>query len=84
MNVIGHGAYGKVFKAKHYAGDQVFALKAINKDILIEEDELASVALEKEILSHGKKVRSLMALIDLFMFVACFLLMKYPESKFSY
>ena len=56
INVLGHGAYGKVFKVKHVVTGKVYALKAINKDMLLETDEIGTVALEKSILSLATKV----------------------------
>ena len=59
LNVLGQGAYGKVFKVKHKTTSSIFALKAINKDTVLEIDEIGIVALEKEILGLGTKVMCL-------------------------
>lgn len=50
LMVLGRGAFGKVFLAKLPLNDQLYAIKAIRKDILIEMDQVESTLLEKDIM----------------------------------
>lgn len=47
---IGKGAFGKVFLAKVKNGEQLYAVKTIRKDVLIQTDQIASTVLEKDIM----------------------------------
>ena len=49
--VLGQGAYGKVFKVEHKHTRQVFALKAISKELIIEGDDVDIILREKNILA---------------------------------
>jgi len=48
--VIGKGSFGKVFLVEKKSDHNIFAMKSIRKDILIQNDQLESTKLEKEIL----------------------------------
>jgi RAC serine/threonine-protein kinase len=50
LMVLGRGAFGKVFLAELHTTKQLFAVKSIRKDILIEMDQIQSTLLEKEIM----------------------------------
>jgi serine/threonine protein kinase len=50
LMVLGRGAFGKVFLAELKTTKQLFAVKSIRKDILIEMDQIESTLLEKEIM----------------------------------
>ena len=53
MLVLGRGAFGKVYLAKFTddQGEEIhYAIKQIRKDILLEEDKVENVAMEKKIL----------------------------------
>ena len=50
LMVLGRGAFGKVFLAELKKTKQLFAVKSIRKDILIEMDQVTSTLLEKEIM----------------------------------
>ena len=47
---LGKGTFGKVYLSTLPGTDQQYAIKAIRKDVLIEYDQVTSVALEKDIL----------------------------------
>lgn len=36
MKVVGRGSYGKVYMCKHKSSGEIFALKALKKDVLVE------------------------------------------------
>jgi len=47
---LGKGTFGRVFLAELPSTKQLFAIKAIRKDVLIEYDQITSTLLEKDIL----------------------------------
>ena len=47
---LGKGTFGRVFLAELPSSGQLFAIKAIRKDVLIEYDQITSTLLEKDIL----------------------------------
>ena len=47
---LGKGTFGRVFLAELPSTKQLFAIKAIRKDVLLEYDQIASTLLEKDIL----------------------------------
>lgn len=48
--VLGRGAFGKVFLGELNVNKQLYAIKSIRKDILIEMDQIESTLLEKDIM----------------------------------
>lgn len=48
--VIGRGSFGKVFLVQKKNTGQVFAMKSLRKDVIIEYDQVESTKLEKDIL----------------------------------
>ena len=50
LMVLGRGAFGKVFLAELRFNKQLYAIKSIRKDILIEMDQVESTLLEKDIM----------------------------------
>lgn len=50
VKMIGKGTFGKVFLVQHSKNKKFYAMKTLRKDIIIENDNLDSIKLEKEIL----------------------------------
>ena len=50
ISQLGRGTFGRVYLAKLSTNGQLYAIKAIRKDVLIEYDQIQSVLLEKDIL----------------------------------
>ena len=50
MNIVGKGTFGKVFQCQHLPSGTIYAMKCIRKDVVLENDSLESLKLEKEIL----------------------------------
>jgi serine/threonine protein kinase len=48
--VIGRGSFGKVFLVEKKGGKEVYAMKSLRKDVIIDYDQVESTKLEKEIL----------------------------------
>jgi serine/threonine protein kinase len=52
LKVIGRGSFGKVCLVEYLPTNEIFAMKSLKKDILIEEEQIESTLLEKEILQN--------------------------------
>lgn len=48
--VLGKGTFGKVFLAEFEQNKQLYAIKVIRKDILIEYNQIKNTKLEKDIM----------------------------------
>ncbi|CDW73477.1 UNKNOWN [Stylonychia lemnae] len=51
--VIGRGSFGKVFLVEKKNTSEVFAMKSLRKDVIIDYDQVESTKLEKEILMQA-------------------------------
>ncbi len=49
-SVIGRGSFGKVFLVVKRGTQDVYAMKSLRKDVIIEYDQVQSTKLEKDIL----------------------------------
>ena len=49
-SVIGRGSFGKVFLVQKRGTNNVYAMKSLRKDVIIEYDQIESTKLEKDIL----------------------------------
>ena len=52
LKVLGRGSFGKVCLVEYIPTKEIFAMKGLKKDLLIEEDQIESTILEKEILQN--------------------------------
>ena len=50
LMVIGRGTFGKVFLAEYKETKQLYAIKSIRKDVLIQYDQVDNTILEKDIM----------------------------------
>jgi len=41
MKVVGRGAYGKVYMVMHTKSGQIYAMKSIKKEIVVQSDSVA-------------------------------------------
>ena len=55
ISLLGSGAFGKVYLAEHLKTNQVFAIKAIDKEAIIRGDDIDVTMAERRILSLGNK-----------------------------
>ena len=49
--LIGQGTFGKVFLVEHIATKNLYAMKCIRKDLIIEHNQLDNITMEKNILN---------------------------------
>lgn len=49
-HVLGKGTFGKVYLTQLRTTDDLYAIKSIRKDVLIETDQIESTKLERDIL----------------------------------
>jgi len=49
--MIGKGSFGKVFLVQHKSDGNLYAMKCIRKDVIIEHEQLENIRLEKDILN---------------------------------
>ena len=52
LRIVGKGTFGKVFQCQHTVTGKIYAMKCIRKDVVLENDAMQSLKLEKEILHH--------------------------------
>ena len=52
IKIVGKGTFGKVFQVRHVKSNKIYAMKCIRKDVVIENEQMDSLKLEKEILYH--------------------------------
>jgi hypothetical protein len=50
IKVIGRGAFGKVFLVEFLRNQELFAMKSLKKDVLLDQDQIENTLLEKKIL----------------------------------
>lgn len=50
LKIVGKGTFGKVFQVVHVRTKKVYAMKCIRKDVVIKNESMDSLKLEKEIL----------------------------------
>ena len=48
--MIGKGTFGKVFLVEHATTHKLYAMKCIRKDIILENEQMENIQLEKDIL----------------------------------
>lgn len=52
--MVGKGTFGKVFMVQHIKNKGFYAMKCIRKDVVLENENMDSLKLEKEILYNVK------------------------------
>lgn len=50
VRIVGKGTFGKVFQVKHTKTGKIYAMKCIRKDVVLENEQMDSLKLEKDIL----------------------------------
>lgn len=52
IKVLGRGSFGKVCLVQFFPTKEIYAMKSIKKDVLIEQEQIENTILEKNILQH--------------------------------
>lgn len=50
LKLVGRGTFGKVYLVKNQKNNQVYAMKSIRKDVVIDHEAMESLKVEKLIL----------------------------------
>jgi len=50
LRIVGKGTFGKVYQVRHKASNKLYAMKCIRKDVILKNENMDSLRLEKEIL----------------------------------
>ena len=54
LKVIGKGTFGKVYLVRKISDGKIYAMKSIRKDVMIENDQIESAKMEKQILLNNQ------------------------------